>query len=214
MRPVQSVYAPSDRQEVLALIPDDVESLLDVGCAGGGFGGAVRSRFGPRIRLLGIDPVESEVHKVRAAGHYDDVAVGYFPDDLRLDRALSCIAFNDVLEHIYDPWAAVRAARSFLAPQGCVVASIPNIRYLPHLWRLAAHSDWTYTDEGLLDRTHIRFFTGATIRSMFEQEGFHVEVLRGERSFLDRTRLGRLRHHRALSGDWQFLQILVRARVS
>jgi 2-polyprenyl-3-methyl-5-hydroxy-6-metoxy-1,4-benzoquinol methylase len=90
-----------------------------------------------------------------------------------------CIFFNDVLEHMLAPEMALRHARALLAPGGVIVASIPNIRSFPVVWQLIFHASWEYRDCGVLDRTHLRFFTKSSIINMFEREGFALESICG-----------------------------------
>jgi SAM-dependent methyltransferase len=155
------------RGEMLRFLPANLRSLLDVGCASGRFLGAVKDRF-PDAELWGIDPVaydgDSEFHRV----------LGRYPDDLPGGRQFDCIVFNDVLEHLVDPWEALRATAPLLAPGGSVVASIPNIRNVDILRGLIVHGRWEYVDKGILDRTHLRFFTRSGIVDLFERSGWQV----------------------------------------
>jgi hypothetical protein len=82
------------------------------------------------------------------------------------------------------PEVALRYARQLLAPGGVVVASIPNIRSFPTIWRLVFHASWEYQDAGVLDRTHLRFFTKSSIVDMFEREGFALEEISGINAFV------------------------------
>lgn len=170
------VYPYAERPEVAALVPPTVELLLDVGCSRGGFGAGLR-RSRPRLRLVGI---ESDGDAAReAALHYDRVVTGAFPKDLPRDEAFECVVFNDVLEHMVDPWAALRATAGVLKPGGVVVASIPNVRGLRHLIDLTMRGEWHYQDMGILDRTHLRFFTRRSMVRLFEESGFTVSGVHG-----------------------------------
>lgn len=158
------------RGEMLPFLPTTLRSLLDVGCASGRFIGAVKERF-PDADIWGIDPVayddSGEFHRV----------VGRFPDDLPGGLRFDCIVFNDVLEHLVDPWEALRATLPLLAPGGVVVASIPNIRNIDVLRALVLHGRWEYVDRGILDRTHLRFFTHSGITDLFERSGWKVRTI-------------------------------------
>ena len=102
---------------------------------------------------------------------------GEFPAAIPAGVAFDCIVFNDVLEHMIDPWSAVGAAKLMLADGGTAVASLPNVRSLRLIMRLVFSNEWTYADTGVLDRTHLRFFTSATMRQLFQSAGFRVTVL-------------------------------------
>ncbi len=149
---------------------------LDVGCGAGVFGEiAKRSR---EIEVWGVEPVPSVAAK--ASARLDRVVVGTFCPEIALpEGTFDCIVFNDVLEHMLQPEQALRYAKRLLSGNGCVVASIPNVRYLPVLWHLAARGEWKYGDCGLWDRTHIRFFTKSSVIAMFETEGYAVRSISG-----------------------------------
>ncbi len=113
-----------------------------------------------------------------------------------------------------DPWSALRSARERLSPRGRVLASIPNMRFAPVLWGLL-RGRWDYADDGVLDRTHLRFFTRSSIESLFIDTGYVVERCEGinnvVRVYPDRFS-GHLRKLRHLLGDTQWTQYAVVAR--
>jgi hypothetical protein len=84
-----------------------------------------------------------------------------------------------VLEHLVDPWDALRVARGWLSPNGVIIASIPNIRHLRELKKLLFSKQWEYESEGILDRDHLRFFTVASIPQMFSSCGYTVLQIQG-----------------------------------
>ena len=100
-----------------------------------------------RVAKLLCGPVEAMIEQL-PAGHFD------------------CITFNDVLEHLTDPWDVLRQMRGKLADDGVIVASIPNIRHFPVVKALLKDADFCYTKQGVLDRTHLRFFTEKSIKRM------------------------------------------------
>ena len=100
-----------------------------------------------------------------------------FPDDMPADATFDCIVFNDVIEHVVDPWTMLRKAERHLAPDGLIVASIPNIRYYIVVRDLLLRGRWEYADWGVLDRTHLRFFTRESISRLFPDCGYTIEQL-------------------------------------
>jgi SAM-dependent methyltransferase len=123
---------------------------------------------------------QSAVFAREAAAHYDELIVGAFPDALAgRGMRFACIVFNDVLEHMVDPWSALRRARDHLRPDGVVVASIPNVRNARTVFDLVVRGRWTYVDMGVLDRTHLRFFTKNSVDSLFRDSGYSVDRLYG-----------------------------------
>lgn len=169
-------YFQCTRPEMLEFLPPHSRRVLDVGCAEGSFGASIKQLRG--IEVWGVEPTKSAAGA--AAKRLDTVIAADFGPDTGLpERAFDCIFFNDVLEHMPAPETALRYSKSLLAPHGIVVASIPNIRSLRTLYQLVIQGDWEYVDYGILDRTHLRFFTRLSIVNMFEREGFIVRSVRG-----------------------------------
>src|ERR1051325_5489453 len=103
-----------------------------------------------------------------AAQKLDRVLCAPFDERLALpEGAFDCIFCNDVLEHLADPYSALRYCRRLLTPEGVLIASIPNIRYFPVLFQLLVKKNWQYEDHGVMDRTHLRFFTKNSILATF-----------------------------------------------
>jgi 2-polyprenyl-3-methyl-5-hydroxy-6-metoxy-1,4-benzoquinol methylase len=126
--------------------------------------------------VWGVEPNVEQAAIARQS--YAGVVTAMYPDALdQLEGNFDCITFNHVLEHMLDPWEAMERTRERLAPGGSVVAVIPNIRYLTVLMDLAFRGRWEYQDTGLLDRTHLRFFTRGSVRSLFEDAGLRIDRL-------------------------------------
>lgn len=166
------------REELLPFVPPAARHILDVGCGTGGFGRTMRAHKSD-IELWGIEPEESAGDAARQV--YDHVVTGFFPDDrLGLPPGnFDTVLMLDVLEHMVEPEEALDGARPLLAPGGVVVASIPNVRHFDVWWPLVRHGRWTYTDTGLMDRTHLRWFTRSSIEEMFVGRGWEVLSLVG-----------------------------------
>jgi 2-polyprenyl-3-methyl-5-hydroxy-6-metoxy-1,4-benzoquinol methylase len=169
-------YFCEPRLEMLPLVPANCRRLLDVGCGAGGFGeGLKQSR---RVEVWGVEPMPSQA--AIAATKLDHVVTGQFDEETELpEKAFDCIVFNDVLEHMVAPELALRYAKALLSPGGCVVASIPNVRHLPVIWDLVVHAQWEYRDCGILDKTHLRFFTRSSAVKLFESEQYAIEHIEG-----------------------------------
>jgi 2-polyprenyl-3-methyl-5-hydroxy-6-metoxy-1,4-benzoquinol methylase len=173
-----NAYYSQCRPEMRNLIPHSTKSLLDVGCGSGSFGEAIRAER-PEVRLSGIELFEDEAEKARI--HYDEVWSGDVHEVLRKIRArtFDLIVFNDLLEHLIDPSLALRQSRELLSAEGNVLASIPNMRFWPALSDLVFQGDWRYRDAGVMDSTHLRFFTPKSIVRLFEHAGFRVLQMHG-----------------------------------
>jgi 2-polyprenyl-3-methyl-5-hydroxy-6-metoxy-1,4-benzoquinol methylase len=180
--PQQAVYEDSRREEVAPYIPRGSRTVLEVGCGRGGFGLTLRSALGPQARIVGVEAVPEQA-EIAAHDHgFDAVATGYFPEALpEGEGPFDLVVFNDVLEHILEPEDLLNALHEHLVPGGRVLATIPSIQYAPVVWRLV-RGRWDYADIGTLDRTHVRFFTRATMCEMFERAGYVVESCTGTNS--------------------------------
>ncbi len=166
-----------DRHELLPFVPASARTVLDVGCGSGAFGRLLRATR-PGLELWAVEP---DVAAARAAeAGFDRVLVGDFPHDELPETRFDVVVFADVLEHLARPEDALDAARRLLAPGGRVVASIPNVRNWQAVLRpLLLRGSWTYTERGILDSTHLRFFTRRSMSELFTGAGWQVETLTG-----------------------------------
>jgi trans-aconitate methyltransferase len=162
--------------DVLSLMPETAVSVVEVGCSRGALARAFL-KINPSARYVGIE-IEAEYAAIAESvcsrvlvgnvEKMDDATFnGLFPSD--------CWVLGDVLEHLYDPWALLKSIRARIDSAGCIVACIPNAQH----WSVQARLNlglFVYEDSGLLDRTHIRWFTRKTIIDMFESSGYAVEM--------------------------------------
>lgn len=164
-------YYGHERPEVAALVPASARRVVDVGCGGGGLGHALKQAR-PELEVRGIEIVPEQAARARTV--LDDAIVGTAEGDMpdawpRPD----CVIFADVLEHLVDPWAALRTWHDRLAPGGTIVVSLPNVGHREVVGGML-RGRWDYKDAGVLDRTHLRFFTRETGVEMLESTGFRV----------------------------------------
>lgn len=172
-----TTYFSASRREMLPFVPEGVKRILEVGCSEGEFAANIKAER--QVHVTGIEPFAAAA---RVANTRLDRVLAVDIDTAILalqGEYFDCVIVNDVLEHLLDPWETLVAIRKLLSPHGVAVASIPNVRYFPVLRALALNGRWDYADYGVLDRTHLRFFTQASIREMFETSGYCVERLEG-----------------------------------
>jgi len=154
---------------LLDAVPDGAR-VLDVGCATG-YLAAQLARRGCRVTGVEADPVAAE----RARAHCEAVVVGDVEDavcrsELAARAPFDVVLCGDVLEHLRDPWSALRA---LAALGGQVVLSVPNVAH----WtgrRALARGRFPYAEHGLFDRTHLRFFTRASARDLAQSAGLRI----------------------------------------
>lgn len=169
-------YRDYPRVEMLEYVPLSAMTILDVGCHTGVFGRALKERN--NVEVWGIEP-NPDTAKV-AEQHLDKVFNAYFSKDLDLsDHSFDVIIFNDVLEHMPDPWAALRLAASKLKPNGSVVISIPNLRHIDNLVHIIRERDFNYEETGIRDKTHLRFFTRKSAVRLFDNTGLKIVNIQG-----------------------------------
>jgi SAM-dependent methyltransferase len=147
--------------------------VLDVGCATG-YLAAELARRGCAVTGVEADPVVAEHARV----HCEAVVIGDVEDEECRSAVAALAPFDvvlcgDVLEHLRDPWSALRALAALAARDGRVVLSVPNVAH----WtgrRAVARGRFAYAEHGLFDRTHLRFFTRASARDLARSAGLRV----------------------------------------
>ena len=170
-------YYKQSRPEIVPFIPKGAKRILDIGCGEGGFGAELKKQFNVEVWGIEFIPAAAGI----AQRKLDRVLVGDVMEKLKElpDKYFDCVIFNDVLEHLVDPYQVLVSMKSKFGPHGTVVASIPNIRYFRALFDLAIRGRWHYEESGTLDKTHLRFFTKKSVREMFESLGYRVVALKG-----------------------------------
>jgi 2-polyprenyl-3-methyl-5-hydroxy-6-metoxy-1,4-benzoquinol methylase len=163
----------SSHSTILAMLgPGGGRRALDVGAADGFLAELLGSR-GWVVTALERDPVQADL----ARGKCHEVIVADIADGTaKLSGLFDAIVCGDVLEHLTDPLSALASLNSRLSTGGRIVVSVPNVA---HLWvRLSLLvGRFEYTDRGILDRTHVRFFTRRTLIAMLAQAGLSIEEL-------------------------------------
>ncbi|MEN3186776.1 MAG: methyltransferase domain-containing protein [Atribacterota bacterium] len=171
-----SSYYAFSRPEVRALIPHGCQRILDVGCGEGNLGGMLKEErqcevWGVEINFQVAAEAEKKLDRV-LVGNYEEL-VTELPE-----AYFDCVIFADVLEHFVDPWKALEETRRVLKEGGYIVASVPNVRHWSVIQSLL-EGEWNYQEAGILDRSHLRFFTGRSLMELFRGRGFRVESLQG-----------------------------------
>lgn len=169
---------------MLKYIPENIKTCLEVGCADGNFSLLVQEKFnaecwGVEILKDAADVASQKLHKVLNCDIND--AMEQLPDNY-----FDCIVFNDVIEHLLDPYKVLEDIKIKLKKDGIIIASIPNVRFWNNIKALFFAGEWNYKDSGILDWTHLRFFTYKSIIKMFEKTGYkiiNIEGLRPTKSF-------------------------------
>jgi len=175
--PFDAAYHMNARVEIASFLNDAPGVVLDIGCGGGATGKLIKEKF-PGTRVIGI---ELNSHAAEHARQFLDTVICDSIDNINLvdhlgNLRIETVLLLDVLEHLYDPWRTLRRVHTWLQRGVRVIASVPNIRNICTLDQLAG-GHWDYDKNGVLDITHIRFFTKATLRELFEQTGYQIRNL-------------------------------------
>jgi 2-polyprenyl-3-methyl-5-hydroxy-6-metoxy-1,4-benzoquinol methylase len=180
-------------------------AVLDVGCASGGLLAALDAEAGHREGIE-LDPVAAAA----ARAHADAVHVGPVDEVDVAEAAFDVVVLGDVLEHLPDPHVALERAQRWLRPDGRLVISLPNVaHWTVRLGLLLGR--WEYRDRGILDDTHLRFFTRSSIEDLFAGSGFVIDEVRGINRYSPRS-LPRSVLTRFM-GDLRYPQFAVRAHL-
>jgi 2-polyprenyl-3-methyl-5-hydroxy-6-metoxy-1,4-benzoquinol methylase len=146
--------------------------VLEVGCATGHVTRALKDRLGCEVTAVEIDADQARIAEPFAAIMIaGDIASEETWDSIR--GPFDCAIFADVLEHLIRPGDVLRRYRKVLSDGGCILASIPNVAYYRVRFDLL-RGRFDYTDYGILDDAHLRFFTARTARALFADSGYAV----------------------------------------
>lgn len=173
MRYFQYLY----NENLISMIEKDSDaefSVLEIGCDCGATLLEIGNRY-PHAKLNGCDLNESSV---RIASQFSEAFIcNIEKDELPYaEGSMDYIIFGDVLEHLHDPYKTLKYCYKFLKAGGSIIASIPNVMHIS-IMRQLLKGDFTYTEVGLLDKTHIHLFTGNEIIKMFQKCGYEVGEL-------------------------------------
>ncbi|MBL8515174.1 MAG: class I SAM-dependent methyltransferase, partial [Betaproteobacteria bacterium] len=151
--------------------------LMDIGCSSGWLGHEVRARH-PQCRTIGIEP-HAATAKIAATRLHQVVqrpfdAVDFGAEGIA-DGSVDTVVAADVLEHMVDPWRAMLRLKALLSPDAQLIFSVPNGRFLRFVHGIVDFGDWQYTDRGMLDVTHLRFFSLKTFTTLLNETGYRVD---------------------------------------
>ena len=170
-------YYENPRREMLNYIPQGTKTTLEFGCGSGNFSKLIKTEHRAECWGVEVHPhyagmASEKLDKVINAEAHQ--ALNQIPENY-----FDCIIFNDVLEHLQDPYSLLRNVKTKLRQHGVVVASVPNVRFWSNLKALAINGTWDYSETGRLDKTHLRFFTYNSLTKMFRQLDYDIVTVEG-----------------------------------
>lgn len=169
-------YSANLRKDLLNYIDCSKENLalLETGCAMGANFTYIKA-LNPKAELCGIELCDGTAYfaKKHADVRSADLEKIEVPE---WNNKFDYIIMGDIIEHLIDPWSALKKLRVLLKSDGCIIASIPNIMNAVTMYHILS-GKFTYEDSGILDRTHMRFFTKYEIEKIFNDCGYDIEFL-------------------------------------
>jgi len=165
-------YFASEREDIVVLAPDKLSKVLEIGC-GEGATLLKLKETGKASEIVAIDINDRLVYPI------DNFIVGDIEhEDLPYpEEYFDLIICADVLEHLIDPWETVKKLVRYLNKKGLFILSIPNMRDFKTLLAILCKGDFKYTEEGILDRSHLRFFCKKNIIDLIKGAGLGVEEI-------------------------------------
>ncbi len=170
-----AAYYQVERNEMEAFLPEEYNKVLEIGCGEGNF----TTQMKPVCEIWGIEPnntaadiASKKMYRV-LIGDYEQIC-DQLPDDY-----FELVVCNDVIEHMRDHDAFFESIRNKLKNNAYLVGSIPNVRFYFNLKDLLLKRDWLYADIGILDRTHLRFFTEVSLKRTLQQHAFAIDTFEG-----------------------------------
>lgn len=173
-------YYSQERLDLLKLCEDLIfEEVLEIGCAYGSLGRSLKIER-DNFKIHGIEINEAARTSLN---HYDSFEIGNAEELITrfTGQRFDLIVLGDVVEHMMDPWAFITQCVDLLSDSGHILISVPNIANLSVVGRLIVNDAWDYEESGILDKTHIRFFTRKSLQNFLTS--LPVDVVSFERNF-------------------------------
>jgi SAM-dependent methyltransferase len=174
-REKRTQYYRNVRKEILPLLPISISSVFEVGCGEGYTLSYLKDNLicdwvgGVELFHDAAEKAKQRNIDLVLEGDVNNISL---PIELNSLDVILCL---DVLEHLVDPWTTLTYLRTFLKKDGVLICSIPNVRNWRVVFPLIFKGEWKYTKEGLLDKTHLRFFTKKTAIELLEVSSYEVD---------------------------------------
>jgi len=157
--------------DIALLVPNGTR-VLDIGCGCGQLGEVLKKK-----ECL-VDGIDLSLERLEFRKNYNMIWEGNIEnfDFNQASENYDVVVFSDVLEHLVSPEPILRKTSNILASKGRVIISLPNVAFFLNRWDLA-RGRWDYADEGILDRTHLKFFNLSTAKQLIENAGYQIHKI-------------------------------------
>ena len=166
-------YYTQEKRFIFHLVPDGPNLVLDLGCGAGKMGKALIDS-GKAGVVVGVEIFEPAAHE--AAKYYSRVHVGDIEQmELTYHGYFDVAICGDILEHLKDPGKVIQRVRQWLKDDGLIICCVPNVRYWRVLRDLIFRGKFEYASEGIMDQTHLRFFTCSSFKKLLRDASFEIK---------------------------------------
>jgi 2-polyprenyl-3-methyl-5-hydroxy-6-metoxy-1,4-benzoquinol methylase len=164
---------------MLVFIDRPPQRCMEFGCSGGGFSALLKEKYGCETWGADIDRQSVEMAKTRL----DRVFLGDAYEVIKElpDNSFDYLICNDIIEHLYSPERFFEEVKRCLTRDAILICSLPNVRHWKTFNRYFFLKDWKYKKSGILDYTHLRFFTKKSMKRAIKSWGFQLEKMKGIR---------------------------------
>lgn len=163
--------------KIFSLIPSNSKNILDIGCASGYLGKYIKSKY-KSIPITGLDNNKEDI-KI-AKKNLDEALIFNLESDIFPERfkknKFDVVILADILEHLINPEKLLQNLHQIITSNSTLIISIPNIVHQSTIINLI-NRKWEYTDTGILDKTHLKFFSRQSICQLLKQNGFVIEKI-------------------------------------
>lgn len=160
--------------DLLRIIPQSAQNIIEIGCSSGALAREFKN-ISPSSNWFGVEinpeyaAIAQRFCDSTLVADIEECSLAFFQAQSNRD----CWVFGDTLEHMKDPWSVLGNIREVIPATGSIVACIPNAQHWSVIVRLAS-GNFRYEPSGLLDKTHLRWFTRKTIVELFQSQGFKI----------------------------------------
>lgn len=164
------------RDEIHCLLPDTFSVVMDLGCGTGTTSLWLKEKF-PGVVAIGVE--SNIIAAEQASQVLDEIIMIDLDEDRRplskYNKSVDVLPVLDVLEHLVDPWSCLKEVTGLLSDQGVAIVSLPNVRNIKVLGPLLIGGQWKYVESGILDKTHLRFFTLRSMKQLLNSAGLEID---------------------------------------
>lgn len=176
---VKREYYEDERNEMDYFLNEAPKKSIEFGCSTGRFSQRVKKKYNTEVWGIDIDEESINQAKIKLDKAFCGDAMELI--DSLPENYFDCLICNDFIEHIYSPELFFEKIKKCLTNDAILICSLPNVRYWKHFNRYLFLKDWKYKKSGILDHTHLRFFTKKSMKRAIKAWGFEIQLIKGIR---------------------------------